>query len=779
MLAAGTMLGPYRILAPLGAGGMGEVYRAMDTRLGRDVALKVLPEAFAGDADRLARFEREARTVAGLSHPNIVVLHSIEDVEGAHFLTMELVEGHGLDQEVIPGGLPLARLLDLGIALADALAAAHAKGVVHRDLKPANLMVTREGRLKVLDFGLAKLAPMGAELVTTHAPTLASPISTLGQVVGTVPYMAPEQIRGETVDARTDLFAMGVVVYELAAGRRPFGGATTADIISAILRDEPERLTRVRADLPAELDRILAHCLEKEPRARFQAALEVLAELRCLQRAMESGGAPAQRPRGIASIAVLPFVNRSHDADDEYFSDGLADELLNMLAKIRGFRVAARTSSFHFKGMNPTIAEVGSALHVDTVLEGSVRKAGNHVRISVQLARVSDGYQLWSEIYDRTLGDIFAVQDDITGSVVKQLRTTLLGEDEDSDARRELDAELVRAAKGRGNNAEAYRLYLQARYFLERRTREDVVKGIAYLQEVLALDPEHALAWAELGGAYATEADLGWSPGEEGYARARGAVLCSLALEPDLAEGHAHMAGIQTIHDWDWRGADASARRALQLAPGNALALRRAGMLAVVVGRIDDGLALTRRAVEQDPLSASAYSYLGMALHAADRLAEAEGACRKGLELSPQRNGMHAALAYLLAAQGHDDEALAECLREPLDASRLSTLVLVHELAGRRSESDAALKELVEKCDPDPAYALAEVHALRGEADEAFECLTHAYAKRDGSLIEVKAIPRFRSLYGDPRWEAFMRKMGLADSDREAEVSRRTTERRS
>src|SRR5262249_10255157 len=390
---------------------MGEVYRAHDTRLGRDVAIKVLPEDVAASPERLTRLEREAMTVASLNHPNIVTLHSFENVEGVRFLTMELVEGRDLSTMIVPGGLPIVQVLDLAIPLADALVAAHERRVVHRDLKPANVMVTRNGHVKVLDFGIAKLAEVGADLATTRAPGT-PPTLDSGQVVGTMPYMAPEQIRGEKIDARVDLFSFGILVYELATGRRPFAGPSFTGVLSAILHDNVPSLTSVRPDLPPDLERILERCLEKNPRERFQTALDVANELRGLKRTLERGApAPAKPSSGkVASIAVLPFVNRSASADDEYFSDGLADELLNMLAKVRGLRVAARTSTFQFKGRSEDIATIGRKLNVAALLEGSVRKAGNRVRISVQLVKVSDGYQMWSETYDRTLEDIFAVQ---------------------------------------------------------------------------------------------------------------------------------------------------------------------------------------------------------------------------------------------------------------------------------------------------------------------------------------------------------------------------------
>ena len=442
-LTPGTQLGTYEILAAIGSGGMGEVYRARDLRLGRDVAIKVLPSEVASSPERLARFDREARTVAGLNHPNIVVLHSIEEEDGIRFLTMELVDGQNLAELISPGGFSVSRILELSIPLADALAAAHERGVVHRDLKPGNVMVTRDGRVKVLDFGLAKLVDPGSEAKTVLA------LSTAGHMVGTVPYMAPEQIRGEDVDVRGDLFALGIIVYELAIGQRPFGGETAVDISHAILRDIPEPLTRLRSDIPNDLERIVSRCLEKNPRERSQSALDVANELRRVQRDLERGHRDAPEPAGVASIAVLPFVNRSREEDDEYFSDGLADELLNVLAKIRGLRVAARSSAFTFKGKQVTVSEVGKVLNVATVLEGSVRKAGNRVRVSVQLVKVSDGYHLWSETYDRTLDDIFAVQDDIGQSVVNELRSTLLGEEADAREKSKVKVEVAKAARGR------------------------------------------------------------------------------------------------------------------------------------------------------------------------------------------------------------------------------------------------------------------------------------------------------------------------------------------
>jgi len=764
-LSTGARLGTYEILGLLGAGGMGEVYRARDTRLGRDVAVKVLPEAVASSPDRLARFEREARMVAGLNHPNIVTLHSIEEEDGVRFLTMELVEGQSLASLVTAGGLPLPLFFELSISLGDALAAAHERGVVHRDLKPGNVMVTRQDRVKVLDFGLARIAgPKKAAEAATLAATVEEPISGAGEVSGTVPYMAPEQIRGDTVDARTDLFALGIILYELATGRRPFIGATGADVTSAILRDTPEPITRVRADLPGDLERIVDRCLEKSPRDRAQTALDVCNDLRRLKHTLDHGESVKPAPQDAASIAVLPFVNRSRDEEDEYFSDGLADELLNVLAKIRGLRVAARASSFQFKGKSEDLATIGRKLNVATLLDGSVRKAGNRVRISVQLVKVSDGYHLWSETYDRTLDDIFAVQDDIAKSVVKELRATLLGEEPDSKARRQVEAEVARAARGRGQNTESHRLALQARHMIERLTREDVMRGIEYLRQALELDPENALAWADLSRAHLNMAGHGWAPPEEEVAAARAAAQRALTIEPDLPEGHVMLGRIQLYFDWDWKKAKASYRRAMELAPGNAIGRHGAGILAANEGRIEEALELYRRAVEQDPLSSGGYGRLGIAYLSAGRPAEAEAALRKSVALAPQRIQAHGHLALALLAQRRLDEAREEAEKETDALHRLLALTVIYHAQGRSSDSDELLRALIEEWATGGAFQIAEAYASRDEFDASFGWLERAHEQRDPGLAEIQGSTLLRSLHGDPRWGAFLKKMGFVTS---------------
>lgn len=762
-LAAGSRLGPYEIVAPLGRGGMGEVHRAHDTRLGRDVAVKVLPVEVSSSPERLARFEHEARIVASLNHPNIITLYSIEEAAGTRFLIMELVDGRSLADLVTPGGLPLAEVLDLVIPVADALAAAHEKGVVHRDLKPANVMVTSGGAVKVLDFGLAKRMASGPNPQLIRTGLVAAPLSATGEVFGTVPYMAPEQIVGETVDARTDLFSFGILTFELVTGQRPFSGETFWAVSTQIMREPPPLLTNIRADLPADLERIVSRCLEKAPRDRFQSAPDVAAELRALRRTLErrvmTAAAPA--PENIASIAVLPFVNRSANPDDAYFSDGLADVLLNLLAKIKGLRVSARASSFHFRGKDAPLAEVGRALNVATLLDGSVRWAGNRVRISVQLVKVSDGYQLWAETYDRTLDDIFAVQDDIARTVVRELRRTLLGEEADSAANSRAKEEVRHAAKGRSTDPEAHRLYLLARHFMDQFSREATVKAIACLKQAIERDPRFPLAWAELSVAHGREAGWELSPAAEAYERAREAVERSLALEPALAEGHVQLAWIRIFLDWNWSDAGASLVRAQELMPASASILRLSGVLASVHGRPEEAIGLFRRALEQDPLSAAVYHSLGLVLMVVDDFEGAEEAFRKALDLAPPRIATHAHLALMALAQGQREEAVVEAMREPEDGFRLWAVAIIHHTLGNGAESEAALDQLIHKHARIYSLQVAEVHALRGEVDAAFEWLDRAYEKRDTGLAHVKTNPRLRSLHRDKRWERLLGRMGL------------------
>ncbi len=466
----------------------------------------------------------------------------------------------------------------------------------------------------------------------------------------------------------------------------------------------------------------------------------------------------------VPSIAVLPFADLSPEKDQEYFTDGLAEELLNVLTKIRGLRVASRTSAFSFKGTKVDIPTVAQKLNVATILEGSVRKAGKRVRITAQLIEVATDSHLWSDTYDRELEDIFAVQDDIAQSVVKELRSALMGEKPDASATAAVKAEVQAAAKGRGENAEAYRLYLHGRFFEDRFTREDTVKAIGYYRQALKLDPQYALAWAGVSRCYSNQADYSWNLDvPEGFSKAREAAERALQLDGDLAEGHAALGHIRMSHDWDWKGADASFGRALELAPGNAQVMRAAGTIAGILGRPEEALALVRRAVSLDPLSASAHRSVARWCFFADLLDEAEVAGQKALELNPQGGLTHFWLGLVRLGQGRLDEAQKMFRGEAHDTFRLLGLSQVHHARGRSAESEAALRELIEKDSAGAAYQIALGYAYRGETDMAFEWLERAYVQRDPGLGMMKMSKPLRKMHGDPRWRPFLAKMGLAD----------------
>ncbi|HTR97773.1 MAG TPA: protein kinase [Candidatus Acidoferrales bacterium] len=770
-LAPGTKLGAYEIVALLGSGGMGEVWRARDSRLGRDVAIKVLPAGVAGDPDRLARFEREARAVAALNHPNIVTLHSVEEAAGVRFLTMELVEGESLDRLLETGGLPIARVLALAIPMADALAAAHARGVVHRDLKPANVMVTPERRVKVLDFGLAKTADPGPDLGATRAATVASPVSAVGLIVGTVPYMSPEQLRGDVLDARTDLFSLGVLLYELATGRRPFGGASSAEVSSAILRDTPAPVRALRGDLPQDLERIVARCLEKDPERRIQTAKDVRNELELIRRALDSApshaaAAPAPVPdvRALPSIAVLPFENRSRDEEDEYFADGLADELLNVIGRIRGLRVAARTSSRQFKGGADDPATIGRKLNVATLIEGSVRKSGSRVRITVQLVSVADGFHLWSESYDRTLDDIFAVQDDIAQSVVSELRRRLLGEEPDSRASGEVRAEVAAALAGRGSDAEAHQLFFRARHFLGRRGPGDSTRAIALLRQAVGLEPGHARAWATLARAEMARGDWGETDVEPAYARARAALARAIELQPDLADAHLAIARIHAFHEFDIAAGLVATGRALEAAPRDAEALTEHAAMQMLCSRFEEAVATLSVARELDPLSASGSAGLARAYLSMGRLESAIAAFREALEISPEMTPLRGLMGLVISELGRHDEALAEIAREAAPWAREFAAAVVLHRAGRPRESREALARLLEEGGGSAHYQIAYVHSELGEIDRAFEHLERAHASHDSGFAFLRSQTRlWRPLVGDPRWAALLARLRFPD----------------
>jgi len=789
----GDTFSHYKILNKLGGGGMGVVYEAEDLSLNRHVALKFLPEELAESAEALGRFQREAQAASALNHPNICVIYEIAEHQGRPFIAMELMKGQTLREFIGGKSMEIERLLDLGTQIADALDVAHAKGIVHRDIKPANIFVTDRGQAKVLDFGLAKQAPPARGSATdSERPTAGyqQHLTRAGSVMGTAAYMSPEQALGKELDGRTDLFSFGAVLYEMATGSQAFPGQTSGEILESVFYKEPAVLSTLNPQAPAELGRIIAKALQKDRTLRYQTASDLRADLERLRRDTVSGQASASRVAaptsarrwrrghwaGLAavvvalavgaglwlfhgsrgrvaesatpSIAVLPFVDLSPNRDQEYFADGLTEELLNVLVKNSRLRVAGRTSSFQFKNKSEDLRAIGKKLNVSTLLEGSVRKAGSRVRITTQLVKVADGFHLWSETYDRELDDIFGVQDDIARSVADALNVALLGG-------------ATGASNARSPNAEAYNTYLQGRYFLGLNTKETLEKAIQYFRQALDLDSSYAPAWAGLSQAYAGQAAEGYLSAEAGYQKARKAVERALELDPNLAEAHAALGALQRTYEWDWAEADAEQQRALKLSPGNATVVLGAARMASTLGRLEEAMRLTRRAAELDPLNVTVHYRLARYAFFLGRLDQAEAAFQKVLELNPEYPGAHQDLGMVYLAQSRTDAALAEMKQEGRSLWERFGLAMLYHTLGEPKDSEAKLSELIEGYQEVAAYQIAEVYAYRGETDRAFEWLERAYAQKDAGLSQIKGDPLLKSLVGDPRYPAFLKKMRL------------------
>ncbi|MDQ2979958.1 MAG: protein kinase, partial [Acidobacteriota bacterium] len=706
-LAAGTRLGPYAILSPLGAGGMGEVYRARDTRLDRDVAVKVLPESLVADPGALARFEREAKSVAAISHPNILAIHDFGRDGEIVFAVMELLEGETLREKLV-AAVPQRKALDYALQIAQGLVAAHERGIVHRDLKPENLFVTREGLVKILDFGLAFQRPLDAagrgQAAAEHEPTAklsltavptAGNLTTPGMVLGTVGYMSPEQARGAPADHRSDLFSFGAILYEMLSGERAFRRDSEVESLVAVLRDEPPPLSRPGRPVAPKLEDLVLHCLEKRPEERFQSARDLAFALRVLERETGAthGRSDVARPAILpgsgagpspASVAVLPFRNMSADPQNEYFSDGMTEEIINALSAILALRVTSRTSSFAFKGRDEDVRQIGAALGVRHVLEGSVRQAGRKLRVTAQLIDVSDGYHLWSEKFDREMEDVFAVQDEIARAIAETLKVRLL------------PAEEARLAARGTENVEAYNHYLKGRYHFNRR---EPPEAITEFERALEIDPAYVEAHTGLADAYCIFGFYGGIPTLEAFARARASAEKARQLDPDSADAHVSLGIVEHYFGWDFDRQDRELRRAIELAPRSAAAYSWLGLNLAFRDRFAEALELARKAAELEPLSANAQTNVGWCFFGARRMEEAAAEFRRALHIDPNALYPRWALGLRCQLLGRHEEAVASMEKAVEQSGRrqpyyLALLAGSYAAAGRRPEALEVLRDL-------------------------------------------------------------------------------------
>jgi TolB-like protein/Tfp pilus assembly protein PilF len=697
---------------------MGEVYLAEDERLRRNVALKVLSPELAHDKEHLARFEREARALAALSHPGIVTVYSVEEDGETHFFTMELVSGDTLEGRIRPRGMSADEVLAIAIPLADALDAAHRQGITHRDLKPSNVMVTEDGRVKVLDFGIARMAKGVAD--AGGAATLTAPPTQTGTVLGTLPYMSPEQVQGRSLDSRSDLFSFGVLLYEMATGRRPFAGESFAGLVRAIVEDHPAPATTANPAVPATLDALIRRLLEKDPERRPPSARAVREELQGIAaRGRHAEGGEKRAP----SVAVLPFANMSADAEQEYFCDGIAEEIINALANVDGLSVVARTSAFAFKGKAEDVREIGRRLGVENVLEGSVRRAGERVRITVQLVSVADGYHLWSERFDRELADVFAVQDEIALSTVERLRVRLLGSERD---------ELLRH---RTDNQEAYHHFLKGRFFFNRRREGDMARAIEHHRMAVTLDPGYILPYVDLAESFNALGLWGMLSPREAFAQATAAAEAALAIDERCAEAHDAKAFQLLVYDRNPSAAGRHFQRALELKAAGLGGVLAYGFYVLSQGRIDDAAALARAHAAAEPLSPIALTQAGAALVGCGLIDEAQDLLHAALELDPTMPVAQLWLGWCLARQGRNREALApfRAAAESGMAVALGFVGLALARLGEREEAQRVLARLDELATHRyvPFVAWSLVHAGLGDSEETARFIALAREARE------------------------------------------------
>jgi serine/threonine-protein kinase len=769
---------------------MGDVYRARDTRLDRDVAVKVLRERVARDAEARMRFEREAKAVAALTHSNILAIHDYGSEEGAAYSVTELLEGQTLRHRINEGPVPWRKAAEIGAAIAEGLAAAHAKGIIHRDLKPENIFLTGDGRVKILDFGIAQLIredPPSQDIDTSSLPT--APLKTDPHaVVGTAGYMAPEQLRGEPVDATTDIFSLGTLLYEMATGRPAFIRGTVIDSLSAILTDTPDVFTVSERLIPYELARIIQRCLEKKRAERFQSARDLSFALRAIGTSTAlSFEAPAERKRrrwiwgGIAvaliaaiavlasrqftgpsrdnsttrpledsatrtrrSIAILPFVNDTGDPNAEYLSDGITETLINALAQVPGLRVMSRTSVFHYKGKPANPVSVGKELRVSAVVVGRIEMIGERLVISAELVDTSDNALIWGNRYQTTRSDLFGVQESIASEIARMLRLQLTGRQQQLLAKRHT------------TDPRAYELYLKGRFQWNKRSAEGIYRAIEYFNQAIEIDPQYALAYAGLADCY-NLLDI-WAnlPTSETFPRAKSAAQKALAIDDQLAEAHTSLAYAIHTYEWNWDEAEREYRRAIELNPNYATARQWYAEFLTANGRFDEAEAQGLKALEIDPMSPIINAVLAFNATMARRYDKAIEQGTRTTQLFPDFAPGHAYLGLALLESGRPRDAIAalEAARKSLDIVVFRTwLARAHLAAGDEAAATRIRKELAAGNDYLPPYYMAALDAHLGDRDRAFRELERALRERSGALVWLRVDPSLDPLRGDPRFQ--------------------------
>jgi len=718
----GRHLSHYRILSEIGRGGMGSVYGALDLKLEREIALKVLPPEFVADPSRKRRLVQEAKAAAKLDHPHVGAVHEIDEMDDVIFVVMELIEGETLKDIIAAEELAGPRALKLATEIAEGLSHAHDRNIIHRDLKPANIIVTAEGHTKIIDFGLAKkVEPIDA--ASSDIETATAGGTEPGKVLGTVSYMSPEQARGAEVDYRSDIFSFGIVLHEMLTGKPPFHGESGVDTLLSLLRDPPPRLSGQMTAMPFEalyaVQHIVDKCLVKEPSERYQGLKDLVVDLRAVRRQLESGPATStSQMESAQSIAVLPFVDMSPRKDQDYFCEGMAEEIINALTKVEGLKVAARTSSFQFKGRAEDVRHIGEELNVKTLLEGSVRTAGDQLRVTAQLINVSDGYHLWSDRFDRSIEDVFAIQDEITSNIVEALKLRLFGP-------------VKPPRQGiTPTNMDAYKLYLKGRHF--RLSRYDTEKARQFFERAIREDPSYAPAYVGLADCYNHLGRDGLLPPDLARANARGALSKALLLDAGSGEAHAVLAFSRWILDWEWGDAETIFKRALDLDPACTSTYYWYGIFLANLRRSDESLGIARTIEDLDPLSPIGASAI-VAIHFLLRDYDSStSAAKKMLEMHPNHPLGHLGLglSYTLSSQ-HEAaiasfEKVVACVRTPL---ALGCLGHSYAVGGRPDQALQIAEELKQREYVAPLFQ-SWIHGGLGAREETLHWLGRALEER-------------------------------------------------
>jgi eukaryotic-like serine/threonine-protein kinase len=796
MSPAGVRFGPYEVLGELGSGGMGTVYRARDTRLGREVAVKVLREQIASDKAAVARFEREARAVAALSHPNILAIHDF-GVEGeAFYAVTELLRGETLRSRLEREALSWRKATEIAISIADGLAAAHAQGIVHRDLKPENVFLTEDGRVKILDFGLARQEPGAAAGAESALATVTA--TEPGTVMGTATYMSPEQVRGLPVDARSDIFSLGSVLYEMVTGRRAFPGKTAADSMAAILKDTPPDPAESGKAIPLALARVIRRCLEKAPDERFQSARDLTYALGDIasttgSAVQMSGVAKAQlaaRPGRVAavavglvvlaaallavvdvgglrthltggtkgaairSLAVLPLRNLSGDPTQEYFADGMTEELIAGLARISELRITSRTSVMSYRDTKKRLPEIARELGVEAVVEGSVTREDGKVRVTVQLIEASSDKHLWAQTYEREMRDVLTLESEMAQAIARAGRLELT------------PPVLDQLAKPRRVDPAAFEAYVKGRYFWNKRGGENLKKAIGFFQQALDVDPAYAVAYSGIADSYTQIGYASLAAPKEVFPKARAAAEKALELDARLAEPHASLAYVKFYFDWDWAGSEREFQRAIELNSNYATAHDWYAYLLTATGRLTEARAEIQRAQKLDPISVAIESDMGFLLHYSYEQDQAAEELRKALEMNPQFPLAHLFLGRVYQAKGLYDQAISEYratgpLREWVPT--VAGIGYVYGIQGKRQEALQVLSNLEARSKKEyvTAYAVALVHAALRDKDRAFAWLEKGIEERTHWLVWLKRDLRWEPIRSDPRFPEMVRRVGL------------------